>query len=334
MQALAWSSRHPGALRLISSLCSFHDPRLETHCFGLRFPNPIGLAAGFDKHAKALLAWPALGFGFVEIGSVTAQAQPGNPKPRLFRLPEDNALINRFGFNNDGAEVVTARLRRVKPLAPVPVGINLGKSKTTPLDKAPEDYLHSLQQLWPVADYFVINVSSPNTPNLRELQEKTRLAELLQAIMNEVNARPDTRPVLLKIAPDLSWEQLDEVLELALGHGVAGLIATNTTTSRQGVSHPLRNEVGGLSGEPLKMRSLEVLHHLRAQLGNSLPIISVGGVSSVEDVYERLEAGASLVQLYTALVYQGPRLVRALNQGLARKLEREGMSHVGELPKR
>ena len=331
MQGLELASRSPGALRFISATCQVNDKRLETEAFGLTFPNPIGLAAGFDKNARAVPAWLALGFGFVEVGSVTALAQPGNPKPRLFRLPEDEAIINRMGFNNAGAEAMARRLDNLfkdKPAAPL--GINLGKSKVTPLENAPADYRQSLELLWAFGDYFVINVSSPNTPGLRELQDRDRLEHLLSAVQDFAQAQPQHKPILLKIAPDLTFEQVDEILELAQTFALSGIIATNTTVSREGLK-TTTDEVGGLSGGPLEQRSLELLKYIYAQVGATLPIISVGGVATVDGVYERLSAGASLVQLYTSLVYQGPLLLKKLNKGLLARLEQEGVANVAAL---
>ncbi len=320
MRGLAWAAEHPGALTLAGAACRANDSRLETHAFGLTFPSPVGLAAGFDKNAVAVPTWAALGFGFVEVGSVTAHAQPGNPKPRLFRLPEDAALVNRMGFNNEGAAVVAARLKALRQTGrvQVPLGVNIGKSKVTPLEHAPEDYLASLKHLWPYADYFVINVSSPNTPGLRALQERDRLTELLGAV-RAFSTSQTPKSVLLKVAPDLSDRELADIAELAVQHGIAGLVATNTTVSRAGLSTS-SDEAGGLSGKPLKDRSLEVLHFL-AGLGTDLPIVSVGGVADAKDVYARLEAGAVLVQLYTSFVYEGPFLLRQLNRGLLKRLE-------------
>ena len=325
MRGLTWTAEHPGALRLLDAACSTRDPRLETHAFGLTFPNPVGLAAGFDKNAVAVPTWAALGFGFVEVGSVTARAQPGNPKPRLFRLPDDAALVNRMGFNNEGAEVVAARLAafRQTEKVRVPLGVNVGKSKVTPLEAAPEDYLESLRRLWPFADYFVINVSSPNTPGLRALQERARLTELLAAVAAFRGAQT-TKPVLLKVAPDLSEPELADIVELAVQHDLSGLVATNTTVSRDGLRAPL-DEAGGLSGAPLRARSLAVLKFLTG-LGTGLPVVSVGGVTDADDVYARLEAGAVLVQLYTSFVYEGPFLLRRLNRGLLGKLEQRNLT--------
>ncbi len=330
MRLLAWLGQRGPGLELIRQFFSLHDPRLEVAAFGLRFPNPIGLAAGFDKNAVAVRTWAALGFGHVEIGSVTALPQPGNPKPRLFRLPQDQALINRMGFNNEGAEAIARRLERLQQTfgrSPVPLGINLGKSKRTPLEEAPQDYLLSLSQLWPYGDYFAINVSSPNTPGLRALQDKERLKELLAALTGFVQGR---KPLLLKIAPDLSWEQLDEILSLAEQYRLSGLIATNTTTAREGLQTPT-DEAGGLSGRPLRARSLEVLKYLHARLQGRLPIVSVGGIFSAEDVWERLTNGATLVQVYSGFVYEGPWMVKKLCRGLLGILEREGVGSLAEL---
>ncbi|MCX7741535.1 MAG: quinone-dependent dihydroorotate dehydrogenase [Meiothermus sp.] len=315
LEGLAWLARRGPLLRLVQRLFSLQDERLEVEAFGLRFPNPVGLAAGLDKNALALRAWPALGFGFVEIGSVTALAQPGNPKPRLFRLPQEEALVNRMGFNNDGAEALAQRLaawQQAYGKLPVPLGINLGKSKAAPLEEAAQDYLRSLALLLPYGDYFVVNVSSPNTPGLRRLQEKELLAELLGTLSGFLQGR---KPLLLKISPDLTWPQIDEVLELAERFGLSGLIATNTTTQREGLKTPYPEE-GGLSGRPLAQRSLEVLRYLNKQLGGRLPIVSVGGIFTPKDVWERLEQGATLVQVYTALVYRGPSLPKQLCRGL------------------
>ena len=324
MGELARASRHPYALRLFSSLYSVQDTRLNVRRFGLTFPNPVGLAAGFDKNALAVPTWPALGFGFTEVGSVTAHAQPGNPKPRLFRLPEDEALINRLGFNNSGAAAVAARLAALRRESiSTPLGVNLGKSKVTPLDDAPGDYLTSLEKLWPYADYFAVNVSSPNTPGLRELQEGGRLERLLDTVTGYAANQSARKPILLKIAPDLSFEQLDEIVRLALEFGLGGLIATNTTVARAGLRNPI-NETGGLSGRPLGTRSLELLRYLRVQVGDALPLVSVGGIFNADDVWERLLAGASLVQLYTSFVYRGPGLLKDINKGLLARLDESG----------
>ena len=337
MRVLAWLSGRPGLLRAMSWTSKVVDPRLQTRRFGLTFDNPLGLAAGFDKNALAVPVWPALGFGFVELGTITALSQPGNPRPRLFRLPEESALINRMGFNNDGAEAVAKRLARLTEtgLKPeVPLGVNLGKSQAVPLEDAADDYLRSLACMWRYADYFAINVSSPNTPGLRDLQDRTRLEDLLGRLTACVDERarsnPPRRALLVKIAPDLSWRELDDVLELALAFKLAGLIAVNTTVSRSALASPVA-EPGGLSGRPLASRSLEMLRYIRKQTGGQLEVVSVGGVFSADDVYERLKAGACLVQLYTSFVYEGPLLIRRLAGGLLARMERDGVADIEAL---
>jgi dihydroorotate dehydrogenase len=325
LSGLAFTSRHPGLLRILQTLCTLQDQRLETRTLGLTFPNPIGLAAGMDKNARAIPSWAAMGFGFVEIGSITAHAQQGNPKPRLFRLPDDEAIINRMGFNNDGAGVVAARLKTLRETETLdtPIGINLGKSKVTPLEEAHLDYQRSLELLYPHGDYFVINVSSPNTPGLRELQDKDKLEILLATVRDFVRGTgfspnpeprtPNPKPVLLKIAPDLTHEQLDEILELVERYELSGIIATNTTVAREGLKMQI-DETGGLSGKPLAKKSLELLRYIHSQ--TKLPIISVGSIFTERDVFERLEAGAVLLQIYTGLVYKGPTLAKRLNRSL------------------
>ena len=292
-----------------------------TTVFGVRFPSRVGAAAGLDKDGRALRAWPLLGFGFVEVGTVTARPQPGNPSPRLFRLRGDQAIVNRMGFNNAGAAALAVRLGRLGRL-PVPLGISLGKSKVTPVEAAVEDYLSSLRLLHRYADYVVVNVSSPNTPGLRDLQDGAALTALVDALVAESRAlagpaRPPA-PLLVKVAPDLTNEALEQLVDVCLGHGVSGLVATNTTVGRTGLRHPdsLAAEAGGLSGPPLLGRSLEVVARVRAQAGDRLPVIGVGGISSPDDARRMVDAGASLVQLYTGLIYQGPALVRAGSRAL------------------
>jgi dihydroorotate dehydrogenase len=320
MRGLRFAAHQPALLDLIARAYVPRDPRLAVKLWNLEFPNPVGLAAGFDKNALALPAWAALGFGFVEVGSITALAQPGNDKPRLFRLPEDNAIINRMGFNNHGAKVVAARLelwRHQFGPSKIPLGINIGKSKLAALEDAAADYLSSLRLLWEYGDYFVVNVSSPNTPNLRQLQDKDKLEGLLSAVMGFVQSQPLPKPVCLKIAPDLSLEQLDEIINLIEKHGLSGVIATNTTLARDGLKTDI-NQAGGLSGEPLKARSLEILHHLVKTLDGRVPVISVGGISTTNDVQQRLDAGASLVQIYSGWIYQGPMMLQHIARGLRR----------------
>lgn len=290
--------------------------------FGLRFPNVVGLAAGFDKNAQAWPAAAALGFGHIEIGTVTALAQPGNPRPRMFRYPAEEAVINRMGFNNEGAEAVAARLAR-QPLPgsrPIPLGVNLGKSKVTAIEDAPADYLASFQRLADYADYLVLNVSSPNTPNLRQLQDESRLRELLSAVTSANTARAAQGgkrrvPVLLKIAPDLTWPQIDAVLGVIAEYRLDGIIATNTTLARPGFFATV-NEAGGLSGAPLRHRSTEIIRYIAQATAGRLPIIGVGGITDVESAAEKLDAGATLVQIYTGMIYRGPFFAAELARGL------------------
>lgn len=304
---------HHLAMRVLSfaprfALQPFAPPRKPVELFGLEFRNPVGLAAGFDKNGVALPAWEALGFGFVEIGTVTAKPQPGNPKPRIFRYPAEHALINRLGFNNDGADAVADRLRNLRARGRwpgIPVGINIGKSKVTELADAPDDYLYSFRRLREFADYIAINVSSPNTPGLRALQETEALVRLLRAIQEQNSDQP--KPILLKIAPDLSSEDLAGVVAACEANSVAAIIATNTTLDHHAVStHP--DQTGGLSGAPLREKSTAFIRAIRAQA--ALPVIGVGGIFDAESAREKLEAGAQLVQLYTGYIYRGPRLIR------------------------
>ncbi len=288
--------------------------------FGIRFPSPVGLAAGMDKNGIALRAWPAIGFGFVEVGTVTAHPQPGNEKPRLFRLVEHEAVINRMGFNNLGSEALAARLAAYGDLG-YPLGISIGKSKVTPLEDAVEDYVTSLRRLYRYGDYFAVNVSSPNTPGLRSLQDAGHLRELLTALHSEATsltvAGLAPKPILVKIAPDLTTSAIDELLQVCTGTGVAGIIATNTTIDRAGVSgHPLADETGGLSGRPLAETAAKVVAHIHGETGGSLPVIGVGGIVDPSDAARLFDAGASLVQVYTGLIYRGPGLIRQINRRL------------------
>lgn len=290
--------------------------------FGLRFPNAVGLAAGFDKNGRAWPAAAAMGFGHVEIGTVTALAQPGNPKPRVFRYPAEEAVINRMGFNNEGSEAVAARLaRQTLPGArQIPLGVNLGKSKVTAIEEAPEDYLVSFQRLAGYADYLVLNVSSPNTPNLRQLQDESRLRELLAAVTGANAARAAQSghrrvPILLKIAPDLTWPQIDAVLGVIAEFRLDGIIATNTTLARPGFFATI-DQAGGLSGAPLRRRSTEIVHYISKATEGKLPIIGVGGIVDVQSAAEKLDAGATLVQVYTGMIYRGPFFAADLARGL------------------
>lgn len=313
-------SAHHFAIRALESAPQFllrvafgAAPVSSREVCGIRFRNPVGLAAGMDKNAVALRAWEALGFGFVEVGTITAKAQPGNPMPRMFRYPAQKALINRMGFNNDGADVVADRLAKQRASGrwpSIPVGINLGKSKVTELADAPADYLHSYRRLLEFGDYFVVNVSSPNTPGLRDLQDK----DALTAIVRTLRDHDSTKPLFVKIAPDLSDAQLDAIIGLTEDEQLSGLIATNTTLDHSSVAHA-GDEAGGLSGAPLRTRALDVLRHLRR--GTARPIIASGGIMTGADARERMDEGASLVQVYTGFVYSGPRLIRdACHQAL------------------
>jgi len=289
-------------------------PGLERELFGLKFKNPVGLAAGFDKNAMLFDEFAHYGFGFVEVGTVTPRPQPGNPKKRIFRLKADEALINRMGFNNDGVDAVVERLRRRK--TNMIIGGNIGKNKVTPNEKAIDDYLICFEKLFDVVDYFVVNVSSPNTPNLRALQDKEPLTDLLRTLQNENEKKDHSKPILLKIAPDLTDSQLLDIIDIVNTTKIAGVIATNTTIVRDGLRSDHKIETGGLSGKPLKKRSTEVIRFLAEKSGKSFPIIGVGGIHSVEDAKEKLEAGADLIQLYTGFIYEGPALVKRINQSL------------------
>jgi dihydroorotate dehydrogenase len=311
--------RVPGAARAGSRLFGAPGGPART-VFGVRFPSPVGLAAGMDKNGIALRAWPTIGFGFVEVGTVTAHPQPGNEKPRLFRLVEHEAVINRMGFNNLGSEALAARLAAYGGLG-YPLGISIGKSKITPLEDAVEDYVTSLRRLYRYGDYFAVNVSSPNTPGLRSLQDAGQLRELLAALRTEAAALTvaglDPKPILVKIAPDLTTSAIDELLQVCTDEHVAGIIATNTTIDRAAVSdHPLARETGGLSGRPLAEIAAKTVAHIHNETGGALPIIGVGGIVEPSDATRLFDAGASLVQVYTGLIYRGPGLIRAINRSL------------------
>jgi dihydroorotate dehydrogenase len=309
----------PGFRALLKFLFDYQHPGLQRTVFGITFPNPVGLAAGFDKDARLIDELACFGFGFIEIGTLTPNPQPGNDKPRLFRLPDDRALINRMGFNNGGAVAAVERLK--KRSSTVIVGGNIGKNKTTPNEKAFDDYAVCVETLYPVVDYFVVNVSSPNTPGLRELQEKEPLRKLLAFVRSKVDTQISVKPVLLKIAPDLTVEQLDDIIEILKETKMDGVIATNTTISREGLatSREAIDKIGagGLSGKPLTKHSTEIIRYLRKQLGPDYPIIGVGGIMNVQDALEKLRAGADLVQVYTGFVYEGPGFVKRINRTLA-----------------
>lgn len=353
MDVLSWLNRQgdrPPASWIQAQFqrsCCFSDTRLEQKLWGLQFPNPVGLAAGFDKDGVAAGVWASFGFGFAELGTVTLQAQPGNPRPRLFRLPADQAVLNRMGFNNQGAAAMAARLSAVPADLPavdepeaitarkIPIGINLGKSKVTPLEEAAADYLGSFQLLKDLGDYFVVNVSSPNTPGLRSLQDAGQLATILDALQQE---NQNAKPVLVKIAPDLEWEAISQAIEVAQQYRLAGIIATNTTIRRDVLKTEIisqtgksvKEEAGGISGLPLRARSTEVIRFIRQQTGGELAIIGIGGIFTAEDAWEKITAGASLLEVYTGFVYEGPWMVRRILAGLLQKLDEHGLTHISE----
>jgi len=308
-----------GITRLVKRfLFDFRHPSIEREVFGLNFKNPIGIGAGFDKDAKLIDILDNFGFGFIEIGTLTPKPQPGNPKPRLFRLTKDNALINRMGFNNHGVDEAILRLKKRK--AKIIVGGNIGKNKNTPNDKAVDDYVKCLNALYDYVDYFVVNISSPNTPDLRKLQSKKPLQELLGFLKKEIQDKPQKKPLLLKIAPDLSNDELNDIVKIINHLKLDGVVATNTTISRSGLLTKADKIEsigdGGLSGMPLRQRSTEVIHYLRNKLDRDIPIIGVGGIMCVEDAIEKLEAGATLLQIYTGFIYEGPILIKNINKAL------------------
>jgi dihydroorotate dehydrogenase len=311
--------------KIFRSYYSVPSTKLEQTVFGIKFPNPVGLAAGFDKDAKLVGPLSALGFGFIEIGTLTPKAQRGNNKPRLFRLPLDQALINRMGFNNDGVDNAALRLR--KNNTDIIIGGNIGKNKDTPNDVAYRDYEYSLEALFEVVDYFVVNVSSPNTPNLRELQEKEPLTLLLDRLMQILKSKPVYKPLLLKIAPDMSETQMADIVEIVIDTKIDGIIISNTTIDRDGLKTEVRKveEIGpgGLSGKPLQSRSTEMIRYFRKNLGEKMPIIGVGGIFTADHVKEKLNAGANLVQVYTGFIYEGPGMVKKINQ----ELQKIGLNH-------
>ena len=323
---------------VMEQIFSVQDSRLQVKVGSLTFPNPVGLAGGFDKNGVAVRTIAGFGFGFMEIGAVTALAQPGNPKPRLYRLPEDQALINRLGFNNEGAAAIAERLRALrendKPLK-IPLGINLGRSKIVETKDAVADFLSAFDQLFSFGDFFTLNVSSPNTPQLRDLQEKNLLQGLLQAIQERnrdlaVRAGVKPKPILVKIAPDMEFSQADDILEVALAEKISGLIATNATAFLRETLTSGSKEPGGLSGKPLKSLATSFVRHLYRAVGGKLPIIGVGGIFTADDAYEKIKAGATAVQIYTGFVYEGPAAVKRINQGLIRLMERDGYRSIAE----
>ncbi|ASU57433.1 quinone-dependent dihydroorotate dehydrogenase [Nocardiopsis dassonvillei] len=326
----------PAVASAMNGVLGPREPELTVHALGQEFPGPLGLAAGFDKNAESPSGLAALGFGFVEVGTVTAQPQPGNPRPRLSRLVADRAIVNRMGFNNEGSALVAERLHHRRGGRRPVLGVNIGKTKVTPEEEAPADYALSARRLARYADYLVVNVSSPNTPGLRNLQGVERLRPLLAAVREAMAeaGRPDL-PLLVKIAPDLADEDVDAVADLALAEGLDGIIATNTTISREGLTSPAAQVeaagAGGLSGAPLKRRSLEVLRRLRARVGDRVTLIAVGGIETPLDAWFRIRAGASLVQGYTGLIYGGPLWPRRINRGLARLVRASGHRSINEV---
>lgn len=315
--------------RMQSWVFNFQDPRLQSKVFGLEFKNPVGLAAGFDKNTEAVQGLANLGFGHLEMGTVTRFAQPGNARPRIFRLPEEQALINRMGFNNQGADALSSRLSTLLLRCNrVPLGISLGKSKAVELIDAAQDYLYSFSKLYEQGDYFVVNISSPNTPGLRQLQNKKSLVEILSALNNFRSKQNIRKPVLLKVTVDFTLEAIDEILSVCLEQRVDGIIASNTTLERQGLKRKI-NEDGGLSGGPLREKSTALIKYIYRQMPN-MPIVGVGGIFCAEHAYEKIKAGASLVQVYTGLVYEGPGLVKCINRGLVKLLERDEFKVISE----
>jgi len=338
-QTLALLSRITPFEPLLEQMLSVRDARLQVRLGSLIFPNPVGLAGGFDKNAIAVRAVAGFGFGFIEIGAVTALAQPGNPKPRLYRLPQDQALINRLGFNNEGAAVIAARLKALRengnPLK-IPLGINLGRSKIVETKDAAVDYVFTFDKLYPYGDFFTVNVSSPNTPQLRDLHQRELLQGLLRAIQEKnyqlsSRFRTTPKPVLVKIAPDMDFSQADDIAEVAMSEKLSGIIATNATAFLRETLVSGSQEPGGLSGKPLRALATSFVRHLYRAVGGQLPIIGVGGIFSAEDAYEKIKAGASAVQIYTGFVYEGPAVVKRINQGLIRLMERDGFKSISAM---
>ena len=308
------------------ALFGVRNPALSQNIFGIQFQNPVGLAAGLDKDGKVIPGLAALGFGFIEIGTVTRYAQAGNPRQRIFRLPKYGAIINRMGFNNRGADSLKKRLSGKRHA--VPVGISFGKSRITALEDAKDDYLYSFSELYYFGDYFVINVSSPNTPGVRELQDKKLLVEIVSGLDAYRKTRKERKPLLVKIAPDLANEAVGELLDVCTEYAIDGIIAVNATVGRDGISKE-RNEVGGLSGKPLKKRATEIIRYIHGR-NPKLPIIGVGGIFTAEDAYEKIKAGASLVQIYTGFIYEGPAVVKDINEGLIELLKKGGYKNISE----
>lgn len=328
------AGRIPGGVNLLRSMYRVRETAdLATDLFGIHFPSPIGLAAGLDKNGEAVPGFSSIGFGFMEVGTVTPEPQPGNDKPRLFRLPQDEALVNRMGFNNQGAAAMATVLSGLKD-RPIPVGINIGKNKITANEDAPLDYRKCIEMLYSHADFFVVNISSPNTPDLRSLQHGSELSDLLAAVMDQTKKESQktgvTKPVLVKIAPDVTEVELKYMVDTISKSGVSGIIATNTTISREGLTHENAKETGGLSGKPLRDRSTEIISQIYRQTDGKLPIIGSGGIFTAKDAYDKIKAGASLVEIYTALIYEGPEINQRLHAGLRELLRKDGYRHISE----
>jgi dihydroorotate dehydrogenase len=329
------AGRIPGLPGVLNAMYGA-DENKETSVdlWGLHFRNPIGLAAGLDKNGQAVAGFSSIGFGFVEVGTITPKPQPGNEKPRIFRLPPDQALINRMGFNNMGADAMAENLRSLRSRS-IPVAVNIGKNKATPNERAEEDYRKCIEKLYTYADFFVVNVSSPNTPDLRNLQHGDDLQRLLRAVKEQIaqdqsKHKDHGRPVLIKIAPDLSESELHYTIEAIVHNQMSGVIATNTTLSRDGLTHANARETGGLSGRPLFKKSTEMVRSIYRMTGGKLSIIGSGGIFSAQDAYEKIRAGASMVEIYTALIYEGPALIKRLNRELKELLQRDGFTHISQ----
>lgn len=335
IEGMSLAKKIPGIRSLMRSMYGVSpSPELSSELWGIHFPNPIGLAAGMDKDAQAVPMFSSIGFGFIEVGTVTPKPQPGNEQPRVFRLPTDSALINRMGFNNKGAEAMAESLQKVHNRT-VPVAVNIGKNKNTPNEQAADDYQACIRQLYPYGNFFVVNISSPNTPDLRKLQHGEELSSLLSAVMEEMNRQKEKykgsdKPVLVKIAPDLDDPELESIINTIMKSGVSGVIATNTTLAREGLTHRHAVESGGLSGLPMKERSTEVIRKIYKMTAGKLPIIGSGGVFSSEDAYEKIRAGACLVEVYTGLIYEGPYINKKLNKGLRELLKQDGFTHISQ----
>lgn len=332
IHALQYAQNTSGGLDLLRFMYGFKNKQLEVNRWGIKFPNPVGLAAGFDKNAEVYHALTALGFGSIEVGTLTPISQPGNDKPRIFRLVSDEAVINRMGFNNLGAYIASQNLNNFAS-ADVPIGINIGKNKVTPNEEAASDYEKCLDTLYPYGHYFVINISSPNTPNLRDLQETQSLRKLLRAIFTKTQELEKRgipkKPILLKVAPDMSSEHMKDVVTTAVAEGIAGIIATNTTLSRDGLTNQtIAEQAGGLSGRPLTDRATAWVREIYQEVGDKVPIIGVGGIFNGDDAYAKIKAGASLVQVYTGMIYEGPGIVKSINKRLVQLLKQDGFESI------